>query len=250
MHVLQKNETLYSIARKYDTSVDELVRINNIQDVRKLRVGTEIIVSKEPGPVYKVEKGDTLYGIARAYDVDLESLLAVNSLQKDYVLKVGDILRIPAAITATEIKHTAEGEKDPVETTEPVEQEEAAETVETVENGKQWPIIGVPVPSEGKLSGVYIKGEEGMPVRTISSGTVVWVGPYRGFGKVVLIQSKDRYVYIYGGNAEIIVETGEEVFPGTVISTLGINPHSKKPELFFSVFRNGKPVDPEEAPRN
>lgn len=241
VHILQKNETLYSVARKYDISVDELIERNNITDVHSLRVGMEIVVKVDEKTGHRVEKGETLFGIARKYDISLNDLLEANKIDRNYLLKTGDLLLIPGG--------EAE-EEPPKEEAEPQENDVEIAEINSLGNEKDWPIIGVPVPTEGKLSGVYIEGNTGDPVRTISSGTVVWVGPYRGFGKVVLIQSLDRYVYVYGGNSEIEVEVGQEVTPGMVISKLGINPHSQKPELFFSVFRNGKPVDPEHAPRS
>ncbi len=244
VHILKKNETLYSLARQYDISVDELVRINNIHDVHSLKVGTRIIIS---GNVHHVQKGDTLYGIARKYGISLVDLLKANGLNREYLLKTGDILRIPGE-PATE---TVEAEREVPLVEEEIQKPDEEKQITEISSiePRDWPIVGDPIPADGKLSGVTIKGEEGDPVRTISSGIVVWVGPYRGFGKVVLIQSSDRYVYVYGGNAAIGVEVGQEVRPGMVISTLGKNPHSKKPELFFSVFRNGKPVDPIMAPR-
>ena len=245
VHILQKNETLYGIAAQYGISVDNLIKINNIKNVHNLRVGMEIIISLETSETHRVRKGETLFGIARKYNITLDELLSANNLDRGYLLKVDDVLKIPGTGTSAA---TVVYEK-PEEGPEPeAEEEQDAVSPELAE--KDWPIIGVPVPTEGKLSGVYIKGSRGDPVRTISSGTGVWVGPYRGFGKVVLIQSFDRYVYVYGGNDEVEVEVGQEVTPGMVISKLGTNPHSQEPELFFSVFRNGKPVDPVQAPRS
>jgi septal ring factor EnvC (AmiA/AmiB activator) len=112
-----------------------------------------------------------------------------------------------------------------------------------------WPLDGYRRYVDGKLKGIQIQGVQGDPVRSISSGKVIWAGPYRGFGRVILVQSSDDYIYVYGGNEETGVEVGQEVEPGTIISTLGINPHLQEPVLFFTVFRNGEPVSPEKAPR-
>ncbi len=254
VHILQKNETLYGIAAQYGISVDNLIKINNIKNVHNLRVGMEIIISLETSETHRVRKGETLFGIARKYNITLDELLSANNLDRGYLLKVDDVLKIPGTGTsaATLVYEKPEEGRGPEPEPEEEIREAETETVAVSPDlaGKDWPIIGVPVPTEGKLSGVYIKGSRGDPVRTISSGTVVWVGPYRGFGKVVLIQSFDRYVYVYGGNDEVEVEVGQEVTPGMVISKLGTNPHSQEPELFFSVFRNGKPVDPVQAPRS
>jgi lipoprotein NlpD len=78
---------------------------------------------------------------------------------------------------------------------------------------------------------------------------VVWVGPYRGFGKVVFIQSDQGYIYVYAGNDEIHVAPGDFVRRGQKLGELGLHPYEQKPNLYFIVYKDGKPVRPEEAPR-
>jgi murein DD-endopeptidase MepM/ murein hydrolase activator NlpD len=256
VHSLQKNETLYSIAKKYGCSVEELMRANGIDDPRNLQVGMTLIIPD----VHTASKGETLYGIARKYGVSLAELLELNGIEENYLLKVGDVLTIPRG--RDEKEKLAEGrtsaKKDQEEAAKPAVGKEAGRGKVLPEGEKEahlpaaegaWPLKGTMVSAEGKLKGVRIAGKRGDPIRSISSGRVVWAGPYRGFGKVVLVQSKDRYVYVYGGNEEIFVTLGQNVDPGMVISSLGINPHTQQPELFFTVFRNGKPIDPEKAPR-
>jgi murein DD-endopeptidase MepM/ murein hydrolase activator NlpD len=261
IHILQNNETLYSIAKKYGCALEELMRANGIDDPRSLQVGMNLIIPDK----HTVSKGETLYGIAKNYGIPLAKLLELNGIDENYLLKVGDVLSIPRQ---NEEKKRITEER----TSESKEQEEVAKPAEGEEPGRdkgsqaekfpaakekrvseaaggEWPITGTMVSADGKLKGVRIAGKRGDPVRSISSGKVVWAGPYRGFGKVVLVQSKDRYVYVYGGNEEIFVTLGQNVDPGMVLSSLGINPHTQQPELFFTVFRNGKPIDPEKAPR-
>ncbi len=234
VHVLKKNETLYSVARQYDVSVDEIVRTNNINDPTDLPVGMRLTIPGR-GSAYKVLKGDTLYGIARRNGLTIEELKRHNGLGDGYILKAGDLLMIPE-----DSDEVIEGPEDtPAELLPP--QMDDPEGF--------WPLDGDRRYVDGKLKGIQIHGTQGDPVRSISSGKVIWVGPYRGFGRVVLVQSPDDYIYVYGGNEETEVAVGQEVEPGTIISSLGINPHLQEPVLFFTVFRNGKPVSPENAPR-
>lgn len=243
VHVLKKNETLYSIARQYDVSVEEIVRRNNINDPTDLPVGMRLTIPVY-GSSYTVGKGDTLYGIARSNGLTVKELTEYNGLGEGYILKAGDILMIPGTEpVAREGDPAGDNEEAPGKTSEEVLPPEM-----DVPEGF-WPLSGERRYVDGKLKGIQIQGVRGDPVRSISSGKVIWEGPYRGFGRVVLVQSPDEYIYVYGGNEKTAVEVGQNVEPGTVISSLGVNPHLQEPVLFFTVFRNGKPVSPENAPR-
>lgn len=100
---------------------------------------------------------------------------------------------------------------------------------------------------DGKLEGVRINGDAYSYVRSIAAGKVVLAEPYRGFGNVILIDV-NGYIYLYGGNEDIFVNVGEEVTAGTRIGRLGVSEDGKQ-DMFFSVFKDGKPVDTYTAPR-
>ena len=91
-YTLQKGETLYSIAKKYNIPYEALAAANRITDPTKVKAGTVLIIPS----VHQVVKGETLYGLAQRYGISIADLLAANKLSSDYVLKVGDTLVIPA----------------------------------------------------------------------------------------------------------------------------------------------------------
>jgi lipoprotein YgeR len=257
VHTLKKNETLYRLSKQYNVTVEAILKANSIDDPTSLRVGENIIIPHS----YFVRPGDTLYGIARKHNTTVENLLELNNLDKGYVLKVEDSIMLPqeegpvrtAAAATTEGPEPDDSVQDnlseaPTGTTR-TDNERAVDRELDLQRELFWPINGKIQPYEGKMSGTQIEGERGDPVVSISSGEVVWVGPYRGFGNVILIQSPDRFIYVYGGNEKTNVAVGETVNPGMEIGTLGIHPHGEKPVLFFTVFKDGKPVDPEKAPR-
>lgn len=227
-YVIKKNDTLYSISRQFGVSVQDLIAYNHISDPRKLKKGTTIQIPSR----YTVKKRDTLYGIARSHSITVKELCSLNGIQDSHVLKVGDVLIVPG-----EPEQLFRGET------------EAATRVSIHTEPFFWPHEGERETQSGKLNGAHIYGRKGDPIYAIASGEVVWSGPYRGFGQVVLIQSSTGYVYIYGGNEEILVNVGDRVIPGTTLGTIGMNPHNGKPGIFFSIFKDGKPVDLEKAPR-
>lgn len=84
---------------------------------------------------------------------------------------------------------------------------------------------------------------------SVSSGRVVWVAPYRGYGNLIMIESRDKLIFAYGGNEETLVAVGDIVKPGTKIGRMGIDPIEKNAKAYFFVYKEGKPVDPGKAPR-
>jgi septal ring factor EnvC (AmiA/AmiB activator) len=102
----------------------------------------------------------------------------------------------------------------------------------------------------GKLNGVALVGERNEPVRSLKEGVVISAGPYRGFGKVVIIQVTGGYLYVYGGCENLSVREGDKVKAGTELGRLGIDALSEKPQLFFLVYRNNVSMDPAAAPRD
>jgi septal ring factor EnvC (AmiA/AmiB activator) len=113
-----------------------------------------------------------------------------------------------------------------------------------------WPINAREIAyMTGKLDGVALVGERNEPVRSLKEGVVISAGPYRGFGKVVIIQVTGGYLYVYGGCENLSVREGDTVKAGTEVGRLGIDALSEKPQLFFLVYRNNVSMDPAAAPR-
>ena len=107
-HVVKEGETLFKIANRYNTSLMELRRANNLettlvnkgQTLRVKNFNSE--ASKQVSqPTYKVsyadvhsvEKGQTLYGIARRYNISINALKHYNNLSSS-VIKIGQKLLI------------------------------------------------------------------------------------------------------------------------------------------------------------
>lgn len=95
-YTVKSGDTLYSISKKYNLSVDELKKLNNLNN-NTLSIGQKLVVSKElPNTevTYEVIKGDTLYSIANKFKVSVDNLKVINNL-KNNTLSIGQILKIP-----------------------------------------------------------------------------------------------------------------------------------------------------------
>lgn len=102
LYTVKKGDTLYNIAKMYNTSVQELIKLNNLKS-STLNIGDQLkipeIYTNEdnislPNYInYTVKKGDTLYGIAKEYGVTPDLIMKDNSLSSS-VLSVGQNLKI------------------------------------------------------------------------------------------------------------------------------------------------------------
>lgn len=92
-YVVKSGDTLWSIARKYNLSVNELKALNNLSS-NVLNVGQRLIVGKESSNDYVVRAGDTLWAIARKFNVSVDDIKALNNLSSNN-LSIGMTLKIP-----------------------------------------------------------------------------------------------------------------------------------------------------------
>ena len=92
-YVVDSGDTLWSIARKYNLSVNELKALNNLSG-NALSVGQRLIVGKESSNDYVVSAGDTLWAIARKFNVSVDDIKALNNLSSNN-LSIGMTLKIP-----------------------------------------------------------------------------------------------------------------------------------------------------------
>lgn len=104
-YIVVSGDSLYSIAKKYNVTVDQIKNANNLQSNllsvgQKLLIPTgEATIEKEEIPSvgginYVVQKGDNLYSIANKYGITIEQLKNANNLTTN-LLQVGQILLIP-----------------------------------------------------------------------------------------------------------------------------------------------------------
>lgn len=102
IYIVKKGDSLYSIANKYNTTVEELKRINNltsnilsIGQALKLPSDKVSDIEKEENTIsYTVQKGDSLYSIARKYDTTIDRIKDLNNLTTN-LLSIGQVLLIP-----------------------------------------------------------------------------------------------------------------------------------------------------------
>ena len=101
IYVVLKDDTLYSIARKFNTSVDKIKELNNLTS-NTLNVGQTLIIPKKQDLIiapseyitYVVKSGDTLYKIANNFNTTPSAIMNINNLTSTN-LSLNQVLKIP-----------------------------------------------------------------------------------------------------------------------------------------------------------
>ena len=97
LYIVQKGDTLYSISRKFNISVDTIKRLNKLNS-NDIFVGQQLILVEPEKPVeydiYIVKKGDSLWSISQKYNINVKDLIKINSLDNS-TLQINQQLKVP-----------------------------------------------------------------------------------------------------------------------------------------------------------
>ena len=106
-YIVKKGDSLYSIARSNNMTVDKLKSLNNLTS-NILSIGQKLIISRGsnvPNNVYVVKKGDTLWSIANNFNVSVNDLKNANN-KSNNSLSIGEQLIIPGKSTGENVSTT------------------------------------------------------------------------------------------------------------------------------------------------
>ena len=100
IYVVKKGDTLYSISKKLNISIDTLKALNKL-NTNEIYVGQQLILSNDKNTeeydVYTVKKGDSLWSISQKYNISVKELIELNNLN-NLTLQINQKLKVPKTI--------------------------------------------------------------------------------------------------------------------------------------------------------
>jgi len=231
------DDTLASIAKKFNISVDTIKWTNNLK-TDTIKPGQSLKIPPVTGVVHKVVSGETIYTIAKKYSTDAQKI--VNFPFNDFTdldsfgLTAGQTLYVPDGVIEEEQPR--------------VSQRFLAQIQAGVRGSSNfiWPTSGVitqyPVWYHMALD---IANSSGPAVIAADSGTVIFAGCVRyGYGCHVIIDHNNGYQTLYGHLSSYSVEAGDSVSQGNQIGVMGSTGMSTGTHLHFEVRSGGTLLNP------
>jgi len=109
LYTIQAGDTFFSLARRFNVTVNQLIAANPGVDPDALRIGQQICIPTQPpdgpecpgGTLYTIRSGDTLFSLANRFNTTVDAILRANPLITDPDnLRVGQIICIPGPTTS------------------------------------------------------------------------------------------------------------------------------------------------------
>ena len=228
IHVVEKGDTLFNISKRYNVTIDDIQRWNNITNYN-IKIGQKLII--QPLTVkkvkYKVKRGETLWRIAWQNGITVKELLDLNKIKDISSLKAGEIIYIPVKKISTEKE---EWEKRNFKYTK-----------------TYIPNFKINLPVKGKIEdynkGVRIFCPVNSEVKAVLDGDVEYTGILTGYRNIIILRHKDEMYSVYAGLDKVFVSAGDYIKENRPIATVAKLNHYDTPFLYFEFIVNGKNID-------
>ncbi len=244
-HCVLKGETLISIAKKYDTTVAELVKLNNLRNANFIREGQILVLVAKPVPpvVHSLRPGETVWDLARRYSVSMDEIIKTNSISDPQRLQPGQTLVIPGATVPAPVATVSVVERELVVASRSASRT-APEPYDFI-----WPIQGKITSGYGPRWGSFhygidIAARTGTPIKAAAAGTVVESRWRAGYGYMVRIDHGNGWESLYAHASKLHVNSGAPVSSGQTIAAVGQTGNATGPHLHLEFLWQGLNVNP------
>lgn len=238
VHVVQKGDTLHSIAFNYGLDYREIAELNNIQNHGIIQLGREL----------RLPSASTL-AVVKAMVESKPLEIPVKSQPK-----VAKLPYTEQAVAQIEKMQEDLQKSEPVMVAKVQAKSEIKPEAKIDVNADDGSMLEWIMPTSGALisefsesasrKGIDIAGKLGQAIVASSAGKVVYSGSgLRGYGKLVIIKHNKTYLSAYAHNDQLLVKEGQNVSKGQKIAEMG-NTDTDQVSLHFEIRRFGKPVDP------
>ena len=233
VHIVNRGDTLMSIARRNQVPVSELARANHLDQSATLSLGMKLTVpasksaSAAPAPV-------------AAAPAQPAAVVAAPATRMAAAGGPPQSARLASATTNVV-------EEKPVAEAAPAKPSEATGALPTF----RWPVRGKVITSYGAKTngksndGINLAVPEGTPVKAAEDGVVAYSGnELKGYGNLVLVRHSNGYVTAYAHASELLVKRGDTIKRGQIIAKSGQSGEVGSPQLHFEIRKGSSPVDP------
>src|ERR1041385_851487 len=233
VHVVNRGDTLLSIAHRNHVPVAELAKANGIDSKAKLKLGQKITV---PGAKSAAAPAAAQPAVAAGQPAAVAAPAT----------KVAAATAEPASKEKARLAQATTTPEAAV-TEAPVKTAEATGALPTF----RWPVRGRVVTGYGAKTngksndGINVAVPEGTPVKAAEDGVVAYSGnELKGYGNLILVRHSNGYVTAYAHASELLVKRGETIKRGQIIAKSGQSGEVGSPQLHFEIRKGTSPVDP------
>lgn len=239
-YVVQKGDTLLSIADKFGVSKDTIMWANGIKNESYLKIGQELEILPINGVKHIVKEGDTIDKIAQKYQASIQDIYDINWLDSR-ILKVGQELLVPNGRMP-----------QPKPVAKPTVASTPSYVPPPVTSGGGGTGSFVRPCGCGRITNWYSAWHRGVDIAhgggctiVASDGGVVTMARWYGAGGLqIIINHGNGFQTLYAHNSAIYVKAGQHVTRGQAIGYMGATGRATGTHLHFSVAINGTWVNP------
>ena len=156
-------------------------------------------------------------------------------------------------------KKQAQTQKTAKEKGQTAKKQSSIAKIDLPKNSLPWPVNGKVISKFGKeyrqdlntwifRDGIKISANAGEAVKTVAAGDVIYAGPFRSYGNVVIVDHGKGFFSIYGFLSEIKAVVGEKLLQGGIIGNAGLDAQQKsgtgRYAVYFEIRQGATAVDP------
>ena len=244
MIFVKKDETIYSIANKYEVVPLDIINDNNLNKPFDLKVNQVLFLRNKY--IYIIKKNDTLKILSIRFAVKQAEIIKLNKIKKPYDLIVGNKIQIPINKNYYIIDKLL-GQRQPVKDKKYIDK--VYLNSKSIANAPNfiWPLKDKIIKSFGTFGlgqhydGIDIVSKDDTPIYSSFEGKVAFVGQkIQKFGNLILIKHNNGWLTAYSNLGEIKVKEGDNVISG---QTIGYTLNKAK-KFHFQIRYKRKPLDP------
>ncbi|MBN1501874.1 MAG: M23 family metallopeptidase [Spirochaetes bacterium] len=246
IHKIEKGDNFWKISKQNSLNIDTMLAFNPYWNDLLANLNEEILIPSEKGAVIFIDDLDYIDTIKSEYNLN----------DNDIVIQdLPEYFRYYYKFTSENEKIAVflKGAKPVIEnmTTAMADKYGLREMFRSPLGGRLSSFFGNrihPIFQKKKFhDGIDIAAPYGTYVGASCEGTIVAAGWMGGYGKAVIIEHRDGYKTLYGHLSKINTRTGRHVKSGQCIGRVGSTGYSTGPHLHFTLWKNGKLLNPLEV---